>query len=69
MARSRRNENILAVLADLPWWVSAVLAAVVYAVLRYWLPGHPLANPYLAMLAKGVEPLAGYIGRYCQVAE
>jgi hypothetical protein len=47
MARRRRNENILDLLIELPWWASVIFAGAVYAVLGYWLPSHPLANPYL----------------------
>lgn len=64
MARRNRGGGILDLLVLLPWWVSVVLAGAVYAALRYWLPGHPLANPYLAMLAKAFEPLAGYVALF-----
>jgi restriction system protein len=64
MARRRRNESILDLLVDLPWWVSVLVAGLVYAALKYWLPVHPLGNMYLAALAKGLEPLAGYAGLF-----
>jgi restriction system protein len=64
MARRRRNESILDILVDLPWWVSVLVAGLVYAALKYWLPIHPLGNMYLDALAKGLEPLAGYAGLF-----
>lgn len=64
MARRSRNEGILDILVELPWWVSVIFAGLVYSALRYWLPGYPFANPYMAMMAKAVEPIAGYIGLF-----
>lgn len=64
MARRRRNESILDILVDLPWWVSVLVAGLVYAALKYWLPIHSLGNMYLDALAKGLEPLAGYAGLF-----
>jgi restriction system protein len=47
MARRKRNENILDLLVELPWWVSAISAWLVYSILV----GSPL-----------LRPLAGPIG-------
>lgn len=65
MARRRRSESILDILIELPWWVSVLFAGLLYAVLKYGLPAYPIPNPYLAMPAKGIEPLAGGIGAFC----
>lgn len=61
MGRRKRNDSILDLLVELPWWVSVLVAGAVYAALRHWLPGYPIANPYLAMMAKALESQAGFL--------
>lgn len=63
MARRRRNDSLLDLLVELPWWASVLVAGAVYMGLRYWLPGY-LTNPYLVALAKLAEPLAGYFALF-----
>lgn len=41
----------------LPWWVSAILAALAYAALAYGAPHLSLSNPFLQSLAKITAPL------------
>jgi restriction system protein len=62
----RRNENILDLLIELPWWASVIFAGAVYLALRYGLPAASasLNNMYLSAIAKGIEPMVGYIGLF-----
>jgi restriction system protein len=41
---TRRNKHLLHELAGLPWWVGAVLAAVVYVAIRWGLPAFGASN-------------------------
>ena len=60
MAR-RRQESILETLSTLPWWVSVVVAGIVYVFLKWFIVPVAGANPVLKALAQmlhgiGVEP-------------
>ena len=56
-----RNEHPLVALARLPWWVSVIVAAMVFAVLRWAAPALTASRPTLAPLgqaAAGVSWIA-----------
>lgn len=36
---ARRDDGILDVLAELPWWIGVIITGIVYLVMRYALPG------------------------------
>jgi len=59
MARRNRNEGLLHLLMESPWWVSVVFSGVVYFGLKYWLPGLWAGSLALSSIAKGLEPNAG----------
>jgi restriction system protein len=50
----RRSNSFVDVLVLLPWWVSVVLAAIVYPLFKYWMPSVTFANPFL----KGISSIA-----------
>jgi restriction system protein len=50
MGRRRRNEGLVDVLVVVPWQVSAVLAGIGFAVLRWIVPSIFSRNPFLAGL-------------------
>src|SRR5574337_12961 len=55
---ARKDENILALLVQYPWWVSVVLAGSTYVVLRFVIPSliPPTASPVMRGLL-GAAPL------------
>lgn len=63
MAR-RRNESLFDILAELPWWVSVVVAALSYFAMKYWLSGLWAGNMFLAAIAKGLQPNAGLFSSF-----
>lgn len=56
--RKRGSPSGLALLLQLPWWVSAVLAVAGYASLRWLFPAMVAGNIHLEMVARGFQPLA-----------
>jgi restriction system protein len=44
---ARRNETIIEILYDAPWWVSVVASVLVYGVLQYIVPSLSFKNPLL----------------------
>jgi restriction system protein len=60
---AQRDRGILSELVKFPWWVSVILAAVVYAGLSWIVPslisGLPLFKP-LASLIKSIAPVAAF---------
>jgi restriction system protein len=59
MARRNRNEGLLHLLMESPWWVSVVFSGVVYFGLKYWLPSLWAGSLALSSIAKGLELNAG----------
>ena len=62
MARRKTNlDNLL----ELPWWLNVILAAIVYFILKLWLPAIASENPVFKGLAQGLPrlalPLAGVL--------
>ena len=55
---ARRNDSILDVLAECPWWVSVILAVVVYVSFKYLIPSLMFQNIFLNALAKNLPTLA-----------
>ena len=60
MGRSRQ-ENILHDLVGLPWWVSLVVAGVVFVLMRYVAPALTFGNPFVGVFAGGAKAAAPYI--------
>jgi len=54
MARSRREQGLVSVLATTPWQFSAVLGCIAFAALRWFVPYVVAGNVYLG----GIVPLA-----------
>lgn len=54
----RRNDGIFDLLMELPWWVSVIVAAIVYVSLRFVVPSIPFENPVLKGMAAVVPRLA-----------
>jgi restriction system protein len=55
---ARRNETILDVLAVLPWWVSVIVAGVVYYTLQYYFPSLETKSLLIQSLGKAGPTLA-----------
>jgi restriction system protein len=56
MARSR---TILDDILDFPWWINLLLAAVVYAGLKYYLPSIEFKSPAFQSFGKAISQSAG----------
>jgi len=56
-----RNEHILVALARLPWWVSIIFSAVVFAALRWAAPALTASRPTLAPLGQAAAGLSWWI--------
>ncbi|WP_395752245.1 hypothetical protein [Prosthecobacter sp.] len=56
---SKREESIPYILVhSVPWWVSGILAAVVYALMRWVSPDVRLDDPMLSMFIKALPDVA-----------
>src|ERR1700739_731219 len=55
---SRRRESNLELLLKLPWWVSATLGVIAFAVLRYGPPAWAGDVNARQIIAKSIPPLA-----------
>jgi restriction system protein len=55
---ARRNSGLLDDLIELPWWVSLVVAAIVFVGLRWVLPAYAGSNMFMRPLAAGLRPIA-----------
>ncbi len=44
---ARRNESILVILMQLPWWVSVITSALVYVGMTYIFPALPVENMFI----------------------
>ncbi|WP_139558172.1 restriction endonuclease [Methylotetracoccus oryzae] len=60
MVPSRRG-NPFESLIRLPWWVSVLIAGIIYTILKYGLPSAAGNNPILAGLARALAPNAHWI--------
>ena len=59
---SRRQESLPYILVhDCPWWVSAVLAGVVFGLMRFVAPTVFQENPILGQIMKGM-PANAWLG-------
>lgn len=54
----KREEGIFEILATLPWWISVVVAFLVYVFLRSMLPTLVGSSAILKGIAQGVQPIA-----------
>jgi restriction system protein len=57
-AMRRRDENILTVLAQVPWWISVIIAGVVYVVLKFVIPSIWAQDPIFKFMALAAGQLA-----------
>jgi restriction system protein len=55
---SRKNESILNQLAVLPWWMTLIIAAIIYPTIRFVLPAIPFDNHLISALTQGVSKVA-----------
>jgi restriction system protein len=58
---ARKNETILNLLAEAPWWVSVVVAGAAFLALRYILPGISGDNLVLKAVARTAHNLAPWV--------
>lgn len=54
----KREEGVFELLAQLPWWVSVIVAGLVYAFLTWILPALAGQSPLLKGLAQSLQPNA-----------
>lgn len=47
---ARRDDNILSVIVELPWWVGVVLATIAYPLMRYAIPAIPTDHAFTQIL-------------------
>ncbi|MHC1728324.1 MAG: restriction endonuclease [Syntrophobacteraceae bacterium] len=57
-----RNDSFMDVLVLLPWWVSVVLAMIIYFSMKYWIPVIQFQNTFYAGMAKAAPGLAPFAG-------
>ena len=55
---SRRNESILNLLIQVPWWVSVVVSGAAYVSFKFILPSIDFGNMMANSLAKGISGVA-----------
>jgi restriction system protein len=58
---TRRDESLLGLLAEAPWWVSLIVAAGAFLVLRYILPGISGDDVSLKVIARAAPVAAPWI--------
>jgi restriction system protein len=54
----RKNESVLNQLAVLPWWMTLIIAAIIYPALRFVLPVIPFDNHLISAMTQGISKLA-----------
>jgi len=62
---ARKNESILDLLSEAPWWVSVVVAGVAYLIFGYILPLLSGGNAVLNVVARAAPILAPWISLFC----
>lgn len=65
-----RKRTIMDDLVLLPWWVCLILAAIVYIVLKYWIPSIEFTNPYTNMLktaAPSIAPMFAFVAVFAGI--
>jgi len=55
---ARRDEGLLDVLVEVPWWVSIIVGIVVYAGMRFVIPALSSGNALSNVLAQGISQFA-----------
>ena len=61
---AKKNESILNLLAFAPWWVSVLLAASSYVVLKYFLPSLNIESKLIVALLNGVSKIAPIVALF-----
>lgn len=59
---ARRNESIIEVLVDLPWWVSVVVAGIAYVALAVVLPSVTIESVVMRNIANAFSTMAPFVG-------
>ena len=59
---ARKNDGLIVFLTELPWWVSVIVAGVVYVGMRWILPSMEFSNPMLRSLAAATPNVAWIFG-------
>ena len=59
---ARKKEGLIILLTELPWWVSVIVAGVVYVGMRWILPSMEFSNPMLRSLAAATPNVAWIFG-------
>ncbi len=57
----KRNENVLDLLVELPWWVSVIVSVTVYVGLKYIIPAITIENIFLRGLAGSAPKIAPFL--------
>ena len=57
----RKNESILNQLAVFPWWITLIIAAITYLILRFVLPVISFDNQFIFAFSQGVSRIANLI--------
>jgi restriction system protein len=64
----RRNEGLLDLLVEVPWWVSVVLSGFTFVLLRYVVvylsPANPTGFPFAAIIGKAAPMAAPFIALF-----
>ena len=55
---ARRDEGLLDVLVEVPWWVSIIVGIVVYIGMRFVIPALSAGNAFSNALAQGISQFA-----------
>jgi restriction system protein len=58
---AKKDDNILEVLSQTPWWFSVVLSAFTYVALRFIIPLIEINNPILRGLSGAAPSVAGFL--------
>ena len=55
---ARREEGLLDLLVEVPWWISIIVGVIVYIGMRFMIPALSAANAFSNALAQGVSQLS-----------
>ena len=58
---ARRDESILSLLVESPWWVSVIVSAAVFVFLRFILPSIDFGSMAANAFAKGLSGAAPFV--------
>ena len=58
---ARKDESILNLLVESPWWVSVLVSCIAFVFLRFILPSMNFQNMAANSFAKGLSGAAGFV--------